>query len=253
MKKKLLNILSTLLIVALAVMALVVIVSKINNKVIFVFGGAVIWVSTGSMDADGGIPEQSYILVQRVKDASTEVEVGDVITFYSDDPQIKGLLNTHRVVQIDAENGCFITKGDANAGPDEYPVPYENVVAEYVCNLPFLTSIGRVVMSTWGFAALMVLMLAMICATYIPDIVRGLSQKENTAQAELSQTDDAYNEEIRRRIAEEVERLKQSNGEDVVLPNQGDVPAEIVSQPTQNADGVSQNDVQTKNGENDDV
>lgn len=250
MKKKLLNAVCTLLIILLAVMALFVVIGKLQNKITFVFGKSVIWVMTGSMDVEGGIPARSYILIEKVNDAETEVEVGNVIVFYSEDEAIKGQLNTHRVVEVDAQNGCFVTKGDANGGEDNAKVPYANVVGKYVRNLPVLSVIGRFVMTDWGFAILMVLLLAMICAVYIPEIVKAVSQKDS-AEGDAPQANE-HEEEIERRIAEEVERLKQTNGDGIVP--QSEVPTEETTSQSQSTDeNRSVENGQTQNGENKDV
>lgn len=51
-----------------------------------------------------------------------KIEVGDVLTFIAN---AEGVVVTHRVVEMDRENGCFYTKGDANDSRDGSPVVYE--------------------------------------------------------------------------------------------------------------------------------
>ncbi len=205
LKKKLLNVLSTLVIVLLAVAALFVIVSRIQNRVLFVFGRATVWVITDSMEDT--IPAQSYILIEKVNDAEQEVSVGDIITFKSNNSDIKGKLNTHKVVRIDKENGWFITKGENNVAEDADPVPYENVVGKYVRNLPMLSVVGRFLMSVPGFTIVTLALIAMICAVYIPEIVKAV-KKEKAADAN---PDCEHEKELQRLIAEEVERLKRQD------------------------------------------
>ncbi len=204
-KKKLINVASTLVIVLLAIVALFVIVSRIQNRVLFVFGKATVWVVTDSME--DAIPAQSYILIEKITDAEKEISVGDIITFYSTDKAIEGKLNTHEVIEIDKENGWFITKGKNNVAADSAPVPYANVVGRYVRNLPALSVVGRFLMSAPGFIIVTLAMFAMICAVYIPDIVRACSQKGKSEDKK----EDEHEKELQRLIAEEVERLKRQD------------------------------------------
>ncbi|NLF36995.1 MAG: signal peptidase I, partial [Clostridiaceae bacterium] len=87
--------------------------SQITNKVPSFFGYSVMNIISTSMEPQ--IPENTFILIKKADPA--DLKVGDVITFYSKDPTIRGLPNTHRITDIRIENGnfVFITKGDANA------------------------------------------------------------------------------------------------------------------------------------------
>ena len=82
-------------IVLLAVMMFSIMGAKIKGRVPQIFGYSVVNIISGSMEDT--IPEGSYILVQNV--APEEVKNGDIICFYSSDPSISGLPNTHRVVE----------------------------------------------------------------------------------------------------------------------------------------------------------
>ena len=87
--------------------------AKLTGKVPSVFGYSVMNIVSGSMEDE--IPKDSYILIKKV--SPEEIKKDDIICFYSSDPKIYGMPNTHRVVQdpIVTENGIeFVTKGDAN-------------------------------------------------------------------------------------------------------------------------------------------
>ena len=94
--------------VVLSLLVVGMIFSKMSNRIFFVGGKSTIWVMTDSMEDT--IPAQSYILVRKAQ--ASDVRVGDVITFYSDDPALRGNLNTHRVVEIKDGGNSFVTKGD---------------------------------------------------------------------------------------------------------------------------------------------
>ncbi|MFA5154677.1 MAG: signal peptidase I, partial [Clostridia bacterium] len=98
--------------------------SQITHKVPAFFGYSVMNIISRSMEPD--IPKNTFILIQRVDPEL--LKEGDIITFYSSDPTIKGLPNTHRIIQIIFEDNqkLFVTKGDANAIPDLYDVKPED-------------------------------------------------------------------------------------------------------------------------------
>ena len=85
---------------------------------------------TGSMEP--AIPVHSFLVTD---DADPEtLQVGDIITFRSTEPNLEGALNTHRITSVYEENGqlMFHTKGNANAVEDSEPVAAVNVVGKVV-------------------------------------------------------------------------------------------------------------------------
>ncbi len=146
-------------------------ISKISNRVFFVGNRATIWVMTNSMEDQ--IPARSYILIRKVEDPA-QIQAGDVITFYSDDPVLQGHLNTHRVVDITEDGSAFITKGDDNLGNDRYPARAESVVGIYEKNLTVLTAIGRVAQSKIGLLCIVILMVAWIAVSFAGDSLKKL-------------------------------------------------------------------------------
>ena len=88
----------------------------------------------------------------------------DIITFRSADPDSYGLVITHRIVGITADNS-FITRGDANNVPDTTPVPATNVLGRYLFKIPkmgylidfFYRPVGYVIMVLIPFAVFAVL------------------------------------------------------------------------------------------------
>jgi len=87
-------------------------------------------VLSGSMEP--AYPTGSLIYVR--KTAPEAVQVGDPITFVMPG----GMTATHRVVEIDAVNKTFTTKGDANDTADGSPVPFENLIGKPALCLPYL-------------------------------------------------------------------------------------------------------------------
>lgn len=76
-----------------------------------------------------------------------KIEVGDVLTFVADEDLT---VVTHRVVEVDGENRCFYTKGDANEIQDGNPVYYENVIGVVRFSVPKLGYVSSYLTSPSG-------------------------------------------------------------------------------------------------------
>ena len=122
-----------------------------------------------------------------VKNVNPEnVVPGDVLTFVANEDL---LVVTHRVVEADRENRCFITKGDANQVTDVNPVLYENVLGVAAFSLPKLgyvsmylsTPSGKYVAIGIGFALLLIMLL--------PELKSGKKETESpTGSPEMPET-----------------------------------------------------------------
>ncbi len=67
-----------------------------------------------------------------------DIKQGDVVTYRSLDEAFYGILITHRVVNIEEENGekKFITKGDHNETIDRKPVSFDQIQGKVVMRIP---------------------------------------------------------------------------------------------------------------------
>lgn len=135
--KRLADILEIALLVIMLGMCAVVLMAGQGN-VPYIFGYRVMQVISDSMRPT--ISAETCIVIKKVEDIS-EIQIGDVITFVSEDPRIEGFHNTHRVndIILDAETGetMLQTKGDAYDTPDAHLVSFEQVAGKYVGELPF--------------------------------------------------------------------------------------------------------------------
>ena len=87
-------------------------------------------------------------------DNPEDIEIGDVITFYSDDPQVGGGTITHRVISIvKDENGeySYQTKGDYNLIEDESLVEFEDIVGKVALRIPQLGRVQFFLASSMGW------------------------------------------------------------------------------------------------------
>ena len=111
----------TLLIVLIS---LIIIVQKVTNNKESFFGYRIFRVQTGSM-----IPKYNIGDVILVKEKDIDkIKVGDDVTYKGESGSVKGLLVTHRVIDIEEVEGkkAFHTKGIANNLED--PIVYENQI-----------------------------------------------------------------------------------------------------------------------------
>lgn len=198
--KKTINIFGYVVIGFLLIFLLFVTIYNLTGKTFFIGNRTILWVKTGSMEP--AIEEKSYILVEKAD--VKNLKVGDVITFYSPDPVLKGQYNTHRIIEIIGDNDAFITKGDNNPGQDQYSVKADMVVARYVRNLSFLTMLGRFLMEPIGLIAILMLIVITIILVFLPDIRGRLKKEEKNAAIEKDKL-------IQERILEEVKRLEEEN------------------------------------------
>lgn len=151
--KKIANIISWIVIVILVILIIFVLAAKANNKVPKIFGYGMLKLISGSMEPTYMTDE--YILIETVEE--DQLAVGDVIAFYSEDPHIKGKINTHRIVAIDEETGEMTTKGDANRFEDSTTVTYDRVVGRVVTGLPVMTFLGKWLSKTWVIVVILCL------------------------------------------------------------------------------------------------
>lgn len=86
---------------------------------------------------------QVYDVVVTIKTDISKLKVGDIISYYSDNPAVNGLTITHRITQISkvGDEFAFKTKGDANKYEDEWTVRGSDVVGKVNFKIPQL---GRV-------------------------------------------------------------------------------------------------------------
>ena len=156
-----------------------------------VFGYTTFRILTGSMEPE--IPTDSFILVKKTE--PSELEVGDIISFYSRDPKLGGAVNTHRVTGLEKnENGVYVfsTKGDANLIEDQYPVYQSDLIGKVVYISHGLGTAVRLLSNPLVFGAVVIIPLAVIFVTNIVSLVKTAKAVE---KAELEGGDDDKTEE----------------------------------------------------------
>lgn len=158
-----------------------VIIASGTGKLPYIFGYRVLKVISSSMQPT--IQDGTCIVIQKVD--TKDIQVGDIITFVSDAPDIEGYLNTHRVSNIirDGESGelLYITKGDAYEVEDDYSVEASQIVGRYVGALPFGNVIYQLTMflsNRTNYFVVIMIPLLLCCLSYIRQLWKALSQKK---------------------------------------------------------------------------
>ena len=181
-----LNVISIALIV-IAVVALFIVVTTESGEAPNFFGYSMFRVISGSMEPE--LPVGSMIVVKRVE--PEEVKVGDIITFFSTDPTLRGGVNTHRVVDID-DSGMdilFMTKGDANQFMDEYGAVGSNLIGVVIYDSKLIGTAVRLASNPLIFFPLLVIPLGLILISNVVSTVKTAKklaeEEEEKAIAEI--------------------------------------------------------------------
>lgn len=130
--KKIVSKTLSVLLVVVFVFALFVFLSVIRTPkgaVPELFGYSVLRVSTASMEPL--YPVGSIVIAKKIDPA--DLKDGDIISYYSAEPAIYGLPNTHRILSTQSDETdrlYFVTKGDNNPVADYYPVYTEDLIGK---------------------------------------------------------------------------------------------------------------------------
>lgn len=166
MVKTICNILSTIILVVLLALAAVLIVPVI-------LGYTELAVLTGSMQPT--IPVGSLIYVKEVEPST--LQVGDVVTY-----QLEGdTMVTHRVVEVNPDEGYLVTQGDANEDPDGQ-ITFDRIVGKMDFHLPYLGYISMNIRTKTGIFAICGTLIAIILLTFIPEIFSNDEEEEEKTE-----------------------------------------------------------------------
>ncbi len=165
--KRLWNIISTAIVVLVMLCAVFLMGSRL-------FGYRVFTVISGSMEPAYSVGDLIY-----VKEADvSEIKVGDPITFVLNENLV---VATHRVVEVDAENQYFYTKGDANNAPDASPVHFNNLIGVPHFSIPYLGYVSDYVQNPPGTYVAITAIAVLIILVFLPDLFTK-NKKEDAAE-----------------------------------------------------------------------
>jgi signal peptidase len=195
MRNKATNVFSkllTVMIVFLVVICMILFFKTITQSEISLFGYRLYYVATESMYPT--ITPYSIITVKEVD--SETLKEGDVISFISRQPEIYGMVNTHRIYDIvrdDEGQTAFVTMGDNNPVPDSYYVYPEEIMGKVVMHTPplkILTNVMSFAGTKIGFFIVIILPLMLIASMFMNSFIREFQaslREEARALEELRQ------------------------------------------------------------------
>jgi signal peptidase I len=175
-----------------------VMVCNMRGKVAEIFGRSIMKVVSGSMEPS--IHKGDYILINKIDPA--KLEVGDVICFYSEDSEIYGMPNTHRIAAL--TDGGFVTKGDANSTEDSVTVSYDRVIGIYSGKVRFLRWVNSFAS---GKKLLMVLVIIPMSAIAFYELVTIARIKTENTEEERKAAAEEREKKIREAIDKEKAKL----------------------------------------------
>ncbi len=184
--KKIFSVLWWAVVIALALLLLNVLGAKFKGRVPNVLGFSVMQIVSGSMEPT--IETGSFILVRKI--APEDVKKGDIISFYSDESAIKGLPNTHKVVdkRITEKGIEFVTRGDANPKNDTVTAKGDKLIGVYVTELEFLNEFNSFLNGGgmfWILMPLWIMIFAMIGVTMYKKLKDSESPEKRSDSEEM--------------------------------------------------------------------
>ncbi len=168
--KKIWNIVSTFLVGIVVLFAVFLMGSRLVGYQVFN-------VISGSMEPEYSVGDLIY-----VKKVNTEdIKVGMPITFVLNEDLV---VATHRVIEIDAENQHFYTKGDANEIADNDPVHFNNVIGVPQFSIPLLGYVSDFIQNPPGMYITVGVGVVLVLAVFLPDFIgkRGKDEQNTEKQ-----------------------------------------------------------------------
>ena len=192
--KKIWNIVSTTLVVLMVLCAVFLMGSRL-------LGFQCYTVISGSMEPEYSVGDLLY-----VKEVNpNNIKVGDPVTFILNEDLV---VATHRVVEIDAKNQRFYTKGDANEIADSEPVHFNNVIGVPEFSIPKLGYVSNFVQNPPGMYITIGVGIVLILLVFLPDMFGKKKEDEENQETAVVQTEIDATAEENERLKAEIERLK---------------------------------------------
>lgn len=130
-------------------------------------------VISGSMEPTYSVGDLLYV---KTVDPDS-IQVGDPITFVLNEDLV---VATHRVVEIDAVNRHFYTKGDANDTVDAAPVHFNNVIGVPQFSIPLLGYVSDYIQHPPGMYVAIGLGVVLLAVVFLPDLLKKKNKEVTT-------------------------------------------------------------------------
>lgn len=151
MAKKVLNIITTVILVLLIALLILMFYARASGHTVSFFGFSFFRVSSASMEPT--LMTGDIILVQ--KTSVTNIHKNDIVSYRGDEGEMDGKVVTHRVItEPENDNGTWFlqTQGDADGTVPDPKITSDQLVGKYLVTIPllgylysfFLTPVGLV-------------------------------------------------------------------------------------------------------------
>lgn len=162
------NVVSSLILAVIVAMAVLLVGVRLIGLRPFV-------VLSGSMEPTYHVGSMIYVKSMDPND----IQVGDPITFViNEDLDVA----THRVIEIDAENQHFYTKGDANDVADGSPVHFNNLVGKPVFTIPYLGYVSDWITNPPGMYIAITGAVIYLILMFLPDVLAKAEEADRRAE-----------------------------------------------------------------------
>lgn len=153
------------------------------------------------------------IISKKVKNED-DLDIGDVITFYSKAINTGRYTVTHRIHNIEIENGkkYYITKGDNNHNEDDGRITFENIQGKVIYVIPSMGKIQKFISSKIGWILIVLLPAVLIILFDLIKLTKVFRIKKQIDEIEPVKEVDRYKEtEENKRIRALVEKADKIN------------------------------------------
>ena len=160
MVKKIINILSTVLLVILVAVVVFVFIARISGKSPSIFGYHVFRVSSGSMEPTLEIGD--IILVKEVP--AEEIHVGDIITYNGEEGDLADKVITHQVIEEPYDVGGvwhFQTQGIAEGASPDPSITYDQIEGKFQTKLALLNKLYSFFLTPYGLIIFVFIIIAL--------------------------------------------------------------------------------------------
>lgn len=140
-------------------------------------------VISGSMEPQYSVGDLIYVREVNPND----IKVGMPITFVLNEDLV---VATHRVIEVDAKNYHFYTKGDANELADSEPVHFNNVIGVPQFSIPLLGYVSDFIQNPPGTYITVGVGAVLILLVFLPDFIgKHRDENQNTGKTTELETE----------------------------------------------------------------
>ena len=146
--KACLKIIETLLTIVVVGISIIIVTQRVSNNEKSVLGYRIFRIETGSMVPNYLVGD---VILVKAKDVN-KIKVGDDVTYKGESGSVKGILVTHRVIDIEENDGkrIFHTKGIANNVADP-EIDGSQVIGKVIVKLNILTWLTKFINNKYIF------------------------------------------------------------------------------------------------------